>query len=489
MTDNPQEHYHEVTKKATRGMGWKYLSFGLSKGLNILTVSILAHLLAPEYFGVVALATLTMDYLSTLGTLGLGSALVHRREKIEQAANVAFTLDLAVSIVLALITFAIAPYAAIFFKEPQVTPILRWLSLTFFISSFGMTQSVLLERDLNFQKKIIPELVNTLAKAAVSIGLAFAGLGVWALVIGQIAGNFISTATYWFLLSWRPKLSWDKTLAKELLGYGVSIMGNNILTVWEQNFDYFVIGLVYDPVALGIYTLAYRLPQALVLNTLWVMTSVLFPAFSSLQNQREKLKKSFFSVLRYVELLVTPLCLGMIVAADPIIRVLFGEQWVDAIPILRVLSLYAWVVSIGYHVGDIYKAIGRPDILTKMNVPMFFIRLFLLWFGAQYSLLGVAFGHLAAILIEFLIRYFVAAHFLKITVAEVVRELTAFVCGVPLAIFAVLALHLTRNSPSLVQLIVVTIAGGAGYLGAVWLIERNSILKALQLIGVKRSEA
>ncbi|MBK7454035.1 MAG: oligosaccharide flippase family protein [Anaerolineales bacterium] len=123
-------------------------------------------------------------------------------------------------------------------------------------------------------------------------------------------------------------------------------MGNNAISVWEDSFDYFIIGLIYTPTALGIYTLAYRLPQTLVLNILWIMTAVLFPAFSSLQDQAEVLKRSFLSIVRYVELLVTPLCLGMFIAADPLIRVAFGEQWVDAIPILRVLSLYVWVVSI-----------------------------------------------------------------------------------------------------------------------------------------------
>lgn len=489
MTDIPQNKYQEVTKKATRSMGWNYLSFGLGKILNITTVSILAHLLAPEYFGLVALATLTMDYLSVLNDLGLGSALIQRRQDVNESANIAFTLNILVGIVLTAITFIIAPYAAIFFHESHVTSVLRWLSLTFLISSLGSVHSVLLQRELNFRKKIIPELGNTIVKAIISISLAIAGFGVWALVAGQIIGTSVSALLLWVLLPWRPKFSWNPTIGKGLFMYGFSIMGNNILTVWEQNFDYFIIGRIYNPTALGVYTLAYRLPQALVLSILWTMTSVLFPAFSSLQDQKDALKKSFLSVLRYVELLVTPLCLGMFIAADPLIRVLFGEQWVDAINILRVLSLYVWVVSIGYHVGDIYKAIGRPDILIKMSIPMFFIRVLLLWIGAQYSLLGVGMGHLVAMIIESIIRYYVAAHFLKITILDIVKELTAFFCGAVLAIFALTALYFTQDSMPIVRLIIVVIAGAIGYLGTVWMIERNSIMRALQMLGLKRSSA
>jgi O-antigen/teichoic acid export membrane protein len=488
MTDNSQDTYHKVTKKAARSMGWNYLSFGLGKLLNIITVSILAHILAPEYFGLVALATLTIDYLSVLNDLGLGSALIQRRQDINESANIAFTLNILAGIILTIITFIIAPYAAVFFHEPQVTPVLRWLGLTFSLSSFGSVHNVLLQRELNFRKKIVPELGNTIVKAIISISLAFAGFGVWSLVVGQLIGTSVASFLLWVLLPWRPKFSWNVTIGKELFSYGFSIMGNNAITVWEENFDYFIIGLIYNPAALGIYTLAYRLPQTLVLSTLWAMTAVLFPTFSSFQDQKDALKKTFLSVLRYVELLVTPLCLGMFIAADPLIRVIFGEQWVGSIPILRALSLYVWVVSIGYHVGDIYKAVGRPDILIKISIPMFFVRISLLWLGAQYSLVGVGIAHLVAGLISSVIRYFVASHFLKITIMDVIKELTAFACGVALVIFTIPAFYFTKDSTPIIQLLFIVAAGAMGYFGAVWLLERNSIKTAIQMLQLKSSK-
>jgi PST family polysaccharide transporter len=147
------------------------------------------------------------------------------------------------------------------------------------------------------------------------------------------------------------------------------------------------------------------------------------------------------------------------------------------------------VVSIGFHVGDIYKAIGRPDILIKTSIPMFIIRIFLLWLGAQYSLVGVAIAHLTAGTISAIIRYFVASHFLKLTIIDIVKELTAFVCGIGLLALALPALYLTANSTPLIQLIVVVIAGGIGYLGTVWMIERNSVMNALKMLGLKSSTA
>ena len=486
MTENSDATYQEVTKKATKGMGWNYLSFGFGKALNLLTISILAHLLAPEYFGLVTLATVITDYIAVINDMGLGAALIQRRQKIEEAASIAFILNIGAGIILTTIIFFVAPYAAVIFKEPEVTQVTQWLGLSFLITAFGSTHNVLLQREMNFRKKIVPELGNTVIKAIVSISLALAGFGVWALVAGQLVGVLTSSILLWVVEPWRPKLFWDGETDKGLFKYGVSIMGNNVLSSWEDSFDYLVIGLIYNPAALGIYTLGYRLPQTLVLNILWVMTAVLFPAFSSLQNDIAALKKSFLSTMRYVELFVTPICLGMIIAADPLIRVAFGEQWLDTIPILQVLSLYVWVVSIGFHVGDVYKAIGRPDILVTTSIPMFIVRIFLLWIGAQYSLVGVGIAHLVAGILSAIIRYYVAAYFLKLSFIEVIKELTAFICGIGLIICTIPAYYFTIGNTPLIRLILITISGAIGYLTIAWFIERDSINYALQLIGIKK---
>ena len=157
-------------------------------------------------------------------------------------------------------------------------------------------------------------------------------------------------------------------------------MGMHAVTIWEDSFDYLAIGRIYNSTLLGIYSIAYRLPQMMVINILWVMTAVIFPAFSSIQDDREAMKKLFLSIMRYVEIIVTPICIGLFIAADPIIRVAFGEQWVEAIPVLRALSLYALVISIGYHVGDIYKAVdARYSPESNPNIDY---RTTALWIGA-----------------------------------------------------------------------------------------------------------
>ena len=128
-----------------------------------------------------------------------------------------------------------------------------------------------------------------------------------------------------------------------------------------------IVGRIFGLVLLSIYTLAYRLPEMLLIGNLWVMGGVVFPAFSTIQDQPNGFPRGFLASVGYGELIAVPISLGLLIAADPIVRVVFGDQWLDAIPVLCVLAIYAWVYSLGYHVGGFYKAIGRPDILLAFR--------------------------------------------------------------------------------------------------------------------------
>jgi PST family polysaccharide transporter len=214
------------------------------------------------------------------------------------------------------------------------------------------------------------------------------------------------------------------------------------------------------------------------------MTAVLFPTFSSLQDQMDALKRSFLSTVRYVELLVMPVSLGMIITADPLVRVAFGEQWLDSIPIMQVLSIYALIYSVGFHAGDVYKAIGRPDILLKITIPVFFLRILGLWIGAQYSLLGVAIGHLVAGFLGIVIQLVVASRIMNITAQDFIEALTPSILGgMVLSVLAVPVLFLTENLTPIFRLAAVTAAGASGYIGFLWFGEKELLVRAFHMIG------
>jgi PST family polysaccharide transporter len=337
---------------------------------------------------------------------------------------------------------------------------------------------------MQFGKKLIPEIGNNIVKGLISIGLASAGYGAWALVYGQLSGLAISNILLWIVVPWMPRLTLIAKTAGQLFNYGISIMADKALTIFGDSFDYFLIGRLFTSTTLGIYTLAYKLPELLVITTLNVLGGVFFPAFSTIQHQPEELRKSFLAATKYVQLLVTPICLGLIVAADPIIRLVFGLQWLEAIPLMQILSAYTLVLSIGYHVGDVYKAIGRPDILIKLSIPILVIRIIALWIGSHHGLIGVAVGHLEATCLEVVIRTIVTIRVIYISLLDFTRQLTAFIGGGVLLALTIPTFYATSTLQPTIQLISIGFIGAIGYTISIWFVEKDSLIKIFQLLGL-----
>lgn len=475
----------EIARKAAHGVAWSLLAQGLTKGFALLTLSILAHLLMKDDFGLVAAAVVAVNYLAIFKDLGLGLALIQQRGDIEEAANTVFTLNLAMGFVLTITAFAFAPFVATYFGEPQLKPVLRWLGISFLINGVGAVHIVRLKRELDFRRKLIPDMGNAIVKGVASIIMALSGLGVWSLVYGQLAGAVVSVIIVWIILPWRPRISFNHTLAGSLLKYGGAIMGLDTIGVVSSNLTSIIVGKVCGMALLGVYTLAYRLPEVLLVGNLWVVAGVAFPAFSMMQNRPKEMYKGFLATVRLVGLIALPLCLGMLIAADPMIRVFFGQQWLEAIPILRILAICAWIQSIGFHVGDIYKAIGRPDILLKLSLLYLVIELAALLIGSRYGLLGIATGHLVATIILKYVYLKVATRLIDITFADILDELKpALKSGFVLAILAVAALQLTTVMSPVIRLMVAVVFGAAGYLAILWIIEKENILRLVRLIRV-----
>jgi O-antigen/teichoic acid export membrane protein len=479
----------QIAKKSIHGVFWNYTSFGAGKALVFITTAILARLLTPDDFGVVALATLAVSYLSILKDLGLGAALIQRRRDVEESANTVFTLNLLLGAGLTLAAMASAPLIANFFQEPLVTPILRWLSLTFVLNSLGAIHLVRLQRELEFRRKLIPDMGRSVVKGVVSIGMALSGFGVWALVVGQLAGVLVAVFLAWIAFPWRPKLTINTSLVKGLSKYGLSVVGVDALTIAADNLDYLIVGRIFGNTALGIYTLAYRLPELLVLNPLWVMAKAIFPAYASVQKEPELLRRGFLSTVRFVEILTVPLSLGLLLTADPLVRVAFGDQWLEAIPIVRILAVVVLVRATLFNAGDVYKAIGRPDIILKLELLNTVVLIPALWIGSYYGIVGVAFGHLAASAVRPIADIILAPRYVDTSHKEILAQLKpSLIAGLCLILLTVPSLYLTAAAPPVLRLGIAAIAGGIGYLGPLWFLERETLLQVRQIVGLSGSK-
>jgi PST family polysaccharide transporter len=472
---------------AARAVMWNYLSFATGKFLVLVTMAVLARLLTPEDFGIVGFATLAVTYLAVFKDLGLGAAIIQRRDDIDEAADTVYVLNLVLGAALTVVTLLVAPAVAGFFDEPLVVPLLRVLAFTFVLEALGAVHIVLLRRDLDFKRKLIPDTGRSLVKGAVAIGTAAAGAGVWALVWGQLAGVAASVVLSWTVVAWRPAYRVERRLVRPLLGFGMPLVVTDIqFAVW-QNLDYVVVGRMLGDAALGVYTLAYRLPELLIQSIWRVVAGAAFPLFSRLQHDRELIRRGLLRTVCYTQLATVPLCLGLVITAGPAVRVMFGQQWHEAIPVLQVLAVSTLIASVGYNAGDVYKAIGRPDILAKLGGFDLVVLVPGLVIAARHGLVAVAWTHAAAALVDTAVRFVLARRFIAVTIGDIGRQIAPSLrAGAALLAAGLAASQATSSAPDVVQLVAVTLAGTAAYLGALLRWDRPVLVRLVELLGASR---
>jgi PST family polysaccharide transporter len=486
--NDSESSVRQLTRKTVRAAAWNYASFGLSKLSVMVTITVLARLLGPNEFGVVGYATLAIAYLSVLQDLGLSQALIQRRVDIEEASDSVFTSNLLVGMALTLIIYFTAPFVAVFFHEPRVELLIQVLGVSFTIEALGSAHLALLRRELNFRRKMIPDLGRTLVKGVVSIGLALLGYGVWSLVIGQLAGVAASVALAWMSYPWRPRLHINTAIIRSMFSFSVPLIAVDILYAIGSNLDYTLIGRMLGDTALGLYTMAYKIPELAISSICFMVAQVLFPAYSSVQHDMRLLTKGFLATIRYLQVVITPIALTIIILADPLVRGMLGSEWVEAIPLFRLIAVACLIRSIGSNVGDVYKAVGRTSILWKLGIFNTAVLAVCLVIGIRYGLTGVAIAHIVAALQQMSLRLYIATRVLDVTLRDIWLEIRPSVnAGVALCLAALPVYVLTGDlNPSVRLLLVGTVAGSA-YMGALWLVERNTLFKILEMAGIQRA--
>jgi PST family polysaccharide transporter len=271
-------------------------------------------------------------------------------------------------IILFVLTVLVSPFVADFFKEDLVQPILIFTAIGLIIGSFSVVHRALLEKSLNFKKITIAEVCAALVSGIIAIFLAINGYGVWSLVFGGLAGNFISVIILWKISAWRPSLKFSFAHFKELFGFGGHVVGSRVLNYIDSNMDYLVVGKLLGTSALGYYTFAYHLITFPLHKISMIVTRVTFPAFSTIQDDNDTLRKGYLKVVRYISLITFPMIAGIFVVAPEFVVVVYGAKWAPMILPLQILCLAGALKSVGTTVSSILLSKGRADIQFKWNI-------------------------------------------------------------------------------------------------------------------------
>ena len=407
----PETQPPGLGRVAVSGAGWQSVSYVGGKLLVLVSTAILARLLTPDDFGLVALALVFVTYAEVVADFGVAQALIYLPAR-RSSADAAVVLSALWSVTLAGAGVLAAPAVAAFFGRADVTPIFRALSLSLLLNGIGQVPDALLRRDLRFRTQIAGNLARAAAQGVASVAFALGGAGAWAIVLGQLVGEAAWAGTLWALVDYRPRRGFhrlQRTDVKELVGYGAPAAGNALVLSLVFNVDYLIVGRRLGARELGYYTLAYRIPQMLIIQVFYILSTVTFPLFARVRTSAERLRNGYLVAVKLQSVYGVIAGVALAVTAADLVPFVFGDKWAPSIVPLRALALYALFRSLGIGGVDLLKAVGKPALAFRLSLLRLAVVGPLLWFLAERGIDAVAWGQVGAALVLAVVVQAVAA--------------------------------------------------------------------------------
>lgn len=358
-----------LTSKVLSGGAWVSSLNVLNRLLETFKLIVLARLLSPSDFGLMGIALLALAALERLSQLGVDQALIQEeKDDIDRYLSTAWSLKIARAVLIITILYVGSSAISNFLGEPQAGPILQVIGITYLFRAFMNPATVYFEKDLQFHKYFSLRFSSVFVDVIVAIAFGLVFQNVWALVAGIFARHLTQLLVSYRIDPFRPSLELDTEKAKELLGFGKWVWASGITTfVSTQGDDGFVVWLLGSE-ALGFYQMAFRLSNAPATEISKVISKVAFPTYSVLQNQKQRLRKTYLNTLEITYYVTVPMAVGILVVAPEFTAVVLGEEWVPIVPALQVMAIAGFVRGIAATGGAIFRGTGAPEWDFRMNL-------------------------------------------------------------------------------------------------------------------------
>lgn len=470
----------DLRQSAATGVFWSAVQTWGSQLISLVVFVVLARLLAPVDFGLVALATVYLAFVQIFLDQGFADAIV-QREKLEKAhLDTAFWATIGIALVLLAIAFATAGLIAGLFSEDELAPVIRWLSLTFVVGALASVQQAILRRALLFKRLAVRSLIATVCGGIAGLTLAASGFGVWSLVGQQLVGGFAGVVVLWAASPWRPGRALSRRHFRELWSFGINIVGMNFLNFFNRRSDDLLIGYFLGPVALGFYTVGYRMLRIVTKVVANTMTQVAFPTFSRLQTQPDRMRRAFYSATQLTSLIAFPAFIALAVLAPEFVETVYGEQWAPSATIMQILAFIGILHASYYFNRSVILGAGRPTwalalatITAVANVVAFSI-------AVHWGIVAVAIAYVARAYLFSPLPLIVVHRIIGLDVRAYLGQFAVPLAGSLVMAAVMLGARELAGSAS-VFLISATLAGAASYLVTVRILSPAVFARAVDL--------
>jgi len=335
--------------------------------LQLVMLAVLARLLSPRAFGLLGIALLTLSAVKRFTHLGLNAALIQdKKENVDSYLNTAWVMGMGRNLFIGVVLVLAAPLIAAVFSEPRATNVLRVIALGPIFKALRNPGVIYFQKDLKMHKSFVLTMSGSVTNFVVAVGYALVYQNVWALVFGFVAADAVRFVVSYLIHDYRPWFEFDLAIARTLFDYGKWITGNKMLNYLYKEGDDAVVGWLLTASSLGLYQIAYRFSNAPATELTHVISRVMFPAYSKLQDDMSRLRETYYRVLQVVTLVSFPMTAGIILVAPSFVEAFLGTDWLPAVRAMQILAVWGMLRSIGATFGPVWKAVGRPDVLTKL---------------------------------------------------------------------------------------------------------------------------
>ncbi|WKN40434.1 lipopolysaccharide biosynthesis protein [Tunicatimonas pelagia] len=439
-----------LRSKILSGVFWNTVQVVIYRSFSFVIKLVLARLLFPEQFGLVGMASVFISFIEVFNDIGIAAALVQRKEEDLREAHfhTSFWSGVVWSISLYIfIALVVAPLAAIFYEEPLLRSIIPVLSIGVLSSPVNLVHKAQLTKAMDFKKQAFIENAAHIFSGVLSLMLAFAGAGVWALVFNAVASFLVAMPLYFRATSWTPKLIWEREAFSDIFGFGLYTTATNFFNNLINKLDYLLIGKLVSASALGAYTLAFILTDIVKNELMNIMNKVMYPVYGTVQDDLKSLKSYYVTIVKYNSLVVYPIMLLWIIEGEPILLTVFGAKWTEAVIPLKLLAgsvLFHMMVNSN---TTLVRGMGKARLEMKLQ----FWKALLMYaplLSAGIYFYGINGAAMAFLVIKFL-SVFIVQVYMKIlidyTFADLFRAMKVPVVASAIASLVVLGLHAVAN--------------------------------------------
>lgn len=453
-----------MKNKIVNNFIWRFAERCGAQAVTLIVSIVLARILTPGDFGTVSLVMVFTTIMQVFVDSGLGTALIQKKDADDLDFSSVFYFNFAVCLILYAVMFVSAPFIADFYNDTSLTPIIRVISLTIVISGVKGIQQSYVSRNMLFKRFFYATLGGTIFSAFLGIGMAYAGCGVWSIVAQQLSNIAIDTLILWITVKWRPKkmFSWERL--KSLLSYGWKLLASSLLDTVYNNLRNLIIGKIYTSADLAYYNQGDKFPKVIVTNINASIDSVLLPSMAGEQDHRERVKSMTRRAIKTSTYIMAPLMMGLMFCAEPVVKFLLTDKWLQCVPYLRIFCFTYMFWPIHTANLNAIKAMGRSDYYLKLEILKKSIGLILLLLTMRISVMAMAFSLIISSVFSQVINSWPNWKLLDYNYLEQLRDILPSIVIALLMGIIVYFVGLLRLS-TIIVLFIQIIAGAAIYIG------------------------